>query len=182
MTTLNGKIQEFTTVQVSHLTEVAETIRDDALAVASEKLRLFYSPGVGRLLERRNFLEYFKYELARGVAAVLAANDQNIRAVYIQDTVSNPDNDIAGELPLDVTVSLIAEVTVTSAALKGFISSLDRTLLASLKELGSPLYAQRDFILDVIVVTEDEIRFGTGYAHMLKSVIAPPLKVWQREG
>jgi len=181
MTTLDKMTGKLTTAQVSHLAEVAETIRDDAMAMACRKLLIFYSPEVKSLLERPDFVDRFKYGLASGVAGVLGASDQRVRAVYIQDTVDNPENEVAAEMPPDVTVSLIVLVTTTSAAMESFIASLDRALIASLKELDSPRFTKRDFILDVIVVTEEEARLGIGYGHMLKSIFTPPLKVWQRE-
>lgn len=181
MTTLDKKTNKLTTAQVSHLAEVAETIRDDAMAMACRKHLIFYSPEAKSLLEQPGFLDRFKYGLASGVAAVLGASDQRVRAIYIQDTINNPENEVAAEAPLDVTVSLIVLVTATSAALESFIASLDRALIASLKELDSPRFAEREFILDVIAVTEEEARLGIGYGHMLKSVFAPPLKVWQRD-
>lgn len=182
MTTLDKKTDKLESVQVSHLAEVAETVRDDALLLACRRLLIFYSPEAKSLLARPDFFDYFKYGLAAGVAKVLAANDQRVQSVYMLDTTSNADNEVAAELPPDPTVSLIALVTASSAALEGFIGALDRALLASLKELGSPHYAQREFILDVNVVTVEEAELGIGYGHMLKSLFAPPLKVWQREG
>lgn len=182
MTTVDKKTSNLSTRQVSHLTEVAETIRDDALTTACRKLLIFYSPEVKSLLAKSDFFDYFKHALASGVAGVLADNDDRVQAVYIQDTTSNPDSEIAGALPADATVSLIIQVTTSSAALEGFITSLDRALIASLKELDSPRFAEREFILDVVVVTQHEVEQGIGYGHMMKSIFAPPLKVWQREG
>jgi hypothetical protein len=68
-----------------------------------------------------------------------------------------------------------------SAALDAFISSLDRALMASLRELALPVLKQRDFILEVNLVTKQDIQYQIGYAKLLSSVFAPPLKVWQRE-
>jgi hypothetical protein len=166
---------------VSHLAEVAETIRDAALTNANRKFLIFESGEYSSLLARPDYFDAFKYGLACGLADALAAHDQRVQAVYVQDTASNPDSEIAGTLPVDPSVLLIVLVAVTTAALEGFITALDRALLASLKELNSPHYMEREFILDALIVTEEEAQQGTGYGRMLKSVFAPPLRVWQRE-
>lgn len=180
MTTLDKNTEKLLAGKVSHPAEAAKTILDEALALACRKLLIFYSPESTSLLDRPDFFDYFKYGLACGVARVLAASDQRVQEVYIHEA-SNPDNEVAAEVPPDATVSLIVRVTTSSAALQGLIASLDRALLAGLKELNSARYAGREFVLDAIIVTEEEIALGIGYGHMLTSVFAPPLAVWRRE-
>jgi hypothetical protein len=93
----------------------------------------------------------------------------------------NPDAEIGGELPLDAAARLLVHVSTPSAALQAFISALDRALLTSLKELPSPLFKERVFILDVNLITDQDIQQRIGFARLLTSPFAPPLKVWQRE-
>ena len=137
--------------------------------------------GLLSLLARRDFLESFKYGLVVRVAEVLAAADHNVLGVYTYDVDLNPDAELGGEVPLDVTARLLVHVSTPSAALEAFIAALDRALLASLEELPTPLFRERTFILDVNPITDQDIQRRLGLAKLLTSPFAPPLKVWQRE-
>jgi hypothetical protein len=74
----------------------------------------------------------------------------------------------------------LVQVAKPSAALEVLIVSLDKELTAKLRALPSTRFAERASVLDVNLLTEEDVRLGTGYAVMLSSVFAPPLKVWQR--
>jgi hypothetical protein len=173
--------QELTpTLTVTPIDDVAETIRNDALEFARQQVD-GEDAGLISLLGRRDFFESFQYGLVSKVAEVLAATDRNILAVYTYDVDMNPDAEIGGELPLDAAARLLVHVSTPSAALQAFISALDRALLTSLKELPSPLFKERVFILDVNLITDQDIQQRIGFARLLTSPFAPPLKVWQRE-
>ena len=171
--------EEALAVQVAPIDEVAETLREDALNQTKEKLSE-HDGSLISLFARRDFFEAFKYELTSKVAEVLAANDRNVQAIYIFDANANPDAESGEEMPLDATIHLLV-VCAPSAALQAYIESLDRALVRSLKILPSPLLKQRELILDVNLITERDIEHRIGYAKLLSSVFAPPLKVWQRE-
>jgi hypothetical protein len=168
-------------IKVLPLDEVAETVRDDALALAQARLS---APLAGlelkRLLRRPDFVDNLKYGLASGVANALSANDPRVMAVYVFEPSANPDSELGNDMPVDATVHLLVLVKSSSAALEAFISALDRTLTASLRSLPSPKFAERDSILDVNLLTEKDVESGRGYAVLLSSVFAPPLKIWQR--
>jgi hypothetical protein len=168
------------TLTVSPVDDVAETIRNDAIAFARRQVD-GEDAGLISLLGRRDFFESFKYGLVSRVAEVLAATDRNVLAIYTYDVDMNPDAELGGELPLDATARLLVHVATPSAALQAFISALDRALLASLKELPSSLFKERAFILEVNLITDQDIRQRLGFATLLTSPFAPPLKVWQRE-
>ncbi len=174
------KVKEAQPIAVSPLDEVAETIREDALTLAQERLTApLRGLGLKRLLRRPEFIENVKYGLALGVANTLAAHDPNVMAVYAFDPSSNPDNDLADTL-MDPTVHLLVVVKSSSAALEAFIAALDRALTASLNHLPSDKLEQRTSILDLNILTESDIAQGRGYAILLSSVFAPPLRLWQR--
>jgi hypothetical protein len=168
--------------RASHLTEVAEAIRDDALALARGKL----SPrqrdlDLKSLSHHSAFLDYFKYGLASGVANVLAANDQHIMAIHAHDPSASTDSETGEDVLLDATVHLLVVVTSPSAALDALVAALDRALTGSLRSLPLPEFSKRGFVLDVNLITEEDVRLGVGYARLLSSVFMPPLQVWQRE-
>jgi hypothetical protein len=77
-------------------------------------------------------------------------------------------------------VHLLVKVSAASAALNAFVASLDRALTASLKELPSQAFTHREFILDVVVVDEEDVRLRRGPAAVITSVFAPALKIWER--
>jgi hypothetical protein len=172
---------EQTTRHVSYLEDVAETIRDDAVEGARLKLSPFQSDlSLEHLLENDSFVDYFKYGLASGIASALAANDTHVQAVYVYDPSANPGGEAGGSMPVEVTTHLIAKVSRSSAALEAFIASLDKALVRSLKSLPSPLIQSRTYILDVTIVTAEDVQRRVGYAALLSSMFAPALKIWER--
>ncbi len=179
-TQVREELVEVESVAVTPIADVAETIRNDAIEFARQQVD-GEDAGLISLLSRRDFFESFKYGLVSRIAEVLAATDRNILAVYTYDLDMNPDAEIGGELPLDATVRLLVHVTTPSAALQAFIGALDRALQTSLKELPTPLFRERTFILDVNLITDQDIQHRLGFAKLLASPFAPPLRVWQRE-
>jgi hypothetical protein len=169
-------------VMVSDVSGTAEEIREGALAFVREKLTAFQRGlDLIGLLRRSEYFEIFKHGLVIGVANVLARYDQRVLAVYTYELQTNTDVETGEAVPFNPTVNMLLLVSTPSAALDAFISSLDRALLASLKELALPVLKQRDFILEVNMVTKQDIQYKIGYAKLLSSVFAPPIKVWQRE-
>lgn len=167
---------------VSEVTRTAEEIREGALAYVREKLTAFQrSIDLIGLLRRSEYFEIFRYGLAIGVANALAKYDQRVLAAYTYDLQTNIDVESGEALPFNPTVHMVLLVSTPSAALDAFIGSLDRALMASLNELDLPVLKQRDFILEVNLVTKQDSQYKLGYAKLLSSVFAPPLKVWQRE-
>ena len=133
------------------------------------------------LFERRDFVDYFKYALAHEVAQVIATYDQRVQAVYLFEESANPDSETEDLLlSVDLTIHLLALVTSATAALKAFVLSLDRTLTEALSELPSNAFARRTAFLNVVPITRDDVEQRRGYAILLSSIYAPPLKIWQR--
>ncbi len=169
--------------RIRSLPILAESILDQALDRAREKMpqRQRESKLAG-LLKRHDFMAYFKYALAQEVAQVLTTYDRRILAVYLFEESENPDAETEDYLPsVDLTVHLLAVVTSSSAALEAFIASLDRALTEAIRELPFILYAGRTSIFDVLPVTLDDIANKRGYAVLLSSFYAPPLKIWARD-
>ncbi len=169
-------------IQMTTLQEVAEAICADALQQTQAKIDPFQKePNREDLFRRNDFFDSLKYNLAKGVANTLAAYDNHVLAVYLSDPSVNPDAETGENLPIDTIVHLLVLVRAPSAALKTFTASLDRALVQHLKDLPLPLPAKCSSILDVMLVTEKEVERGTGYASLLRSIFAPPLKIWQRD-
>jgi hypothetical protein len=170
-------------VQASTLADAAASIRDAAIERGRVKLAAPQRElGLESLLNYNpTFFDYFKYELASGVARILAENDHNVQAIYMCDPAANPECEIGGTLPLSATVHLIVKAKTVSAALEAFVAALDRALTASLRDLPSPLFEKRAFILNASLVTEEDIRLRHGHAALISSLFAPALKIWRRE-
>ena len=168
--------------QVTSLLEAAETIRDNALNLAREKLGPREQDAeLAKLLDRRTFVEYLKYNLAKEVSQMIATYDQHVQAVYLFEETANPDAEME-DYPssVDLTIHLLAMVTSASAALEAFVTSLDRALTEVLSELPSNEFALRTSFLNVIPITESDVEEGRGYAVLLSSIYARPLRIWQR--
>jgi hypothetical protein len=168
-------------IQVTQLDEAAETIRDDALALARTRLGLVERDlPLNELLQRPDFVGHFTYALTNAVAQALAAHDQRVMEIYTFDLSANPAPEGGEPETPDNTVHLLALVTAPSAALQAFVAALDRALTASLRELAAGPFASRESVLDVNLITEADVRLGLSLAGMLSAVFAPPIKVWQR--
>ncbi len=168
--------------QISSIFETTETIRDNALNRARKKiLPREQDVELSKLLERRDFVDYLKHALAQEIAQVLASNDQRIQSIYLFEESTNPDAETEDYLSsVDLTVHLLALVTSATAALEAFIASLDRALTEALSELPSSEFSRRTSFLDVLPVTESDVEQGQGYAILLSSIYARPLKIWER--
>jgi hypothetical protein len=161
--------------------DLAKQLSADALARARQKMALAQrEEELKNLLALPAFIDAFVHALAIGIAGALAENDLSVQAVYAHDPSLNPDSESGDVLSPSGTVHLLVQVTRSSAALEAFIASLDQALTAQLHELPSPKFAQRTSVLDINLLTEEGVRLGTGYAALLSSVFAPPIKVWHR--
>lgn len=175
-------VVETTAKQFSTMPEAAETIREKALKKARMKLPARYQAmSLDKVMQRSDFLAYFRYTLAQEIAQVFAAYDQHVQAVYLFEESTNPGAETEDYPALvDLTIHLLIRVTSASAALESFITSLDRALTDVLQQLPSAEFAQRISFLDAIPVTQKDVDDDRGYAVLLKSIYAPPLMIWQR--
>ncbi len=173
---------DISSTKVTQLQEVAETIREDALVLARSKLPRFQrDQDLEILFQHRDFLERFKCGLAKGIGDTLAAHDEQVSALYLFNPSANPDAESGEEIQLDATLHLLLLVNTPTAAMAAFIASLDRALTQCVKELPLPLSPKCDSILDVIPITTEDVKKRRGYAALLSSIFAPPLKICQRE-
>ncbi len=78
---------------------------------------------------------------------------------------------------VDMTIQLLALVTLASAALKAFAASLGRALTVVLLELPWSAFAGCNSFLDVVIVTESDNKDGGGYAPLFSSNYARPKKL-----
>jgi hypothetical protein len=183
ITTRTDERTELEDWQLSPLSETAKAICDKAFNLARAKLPLWQQEiELDELLQRHDFVGYFKHAMSMEVAQVIAAYDRHALALYLFEESANPDAQTE-EYPanIDLTIHLLTLVTSASAALEAFVTSLDRALVENLHKLPLPAYAGRTSILDVIPVTQRDVQNRRGYASLLSSFYARPIKLWERD-
>jgi len=164
--------------QALSIQELVEMMRDDALAHAQRQFATLGNVDAQTLFAKPAFLDAFKHALACRIAGVLAENDPSVQAVYTYDPSANPDSESGEDLPVSATVHLLVRVSKPSAALEALITSLDQALVAKLPVLPSAQFAKRTSFLDVNLLTDEDAQRGAGYAALLTSMFAPPLRIW----
>lgn len=176
-----GTIDTFSPTQVTHLEKVAKKICNAALAETSIRLMPVQQElGLEYLFQHRNFVQDFKYSLAKEVAQTLAQHDKRVRAVYWFEPAANPDVEAGEYFLVGPTIHLLVLVEAASAVLDTFVAALERGLIECLKELPSVLFTECRLLLDVNLVTPEAVERRTGLANLLSSIFAPPLKLWER--
>ena len=157
-------------------------MRDDALAYSRQEVAAKKRAwSLNRLFGDMEFFACFKYSLARSLSAVLAAHDVQIREIHYYDPFVEREDGQTGNLPVDATLHLLARISRSSAALEMFVAALDQALVEHLKELPTPLFLERSSIIDISLITDDDVRLGRGQASLLSSMYIPPLRIWMRE-
>jgi hypothetical protein len=176
------KTKSARSAQVSTLGELAKTIRASAVVEALSDRRSYATNEALLELElsRPVVREAVKDGLARGVARALLAHDPQVQAIYAYDPSANPDSEAGDDRPFDATIHLLAIVTAPSAALQAFIAALDRALTESLKELPSPIFQIRESVLDINLITRQDVQERKGYAGLLSATFAPAIEICRR--
>jgi len=168
--------------KISSLGELAKTIRASAVAEALSDRRAYASNEALLELEltRPSVRAAVKDGLARGVARAVAAHDPQVQAIYTYDPSVDPDGEGGDDQPFDATIHLLALVTAPSAALQAFIAALDRALTESLQDLPSPIFQIRESVLDLNLITRQDVQDRKGYAGLLSATFAPAIEIWRR--
>ncbi len=166
----------------SPIDDLAEIILRDAIEMARQKINPMYlDRELTALIRDRTFFEYFRHGVARGVAEGLAANDKTVIGVYGFETSDNPYSVSGEDHGPDLTVHLLVLVEKPTEGLKAFVASLDRVITSQMVALSPPNYEQIESVLDISLITREDVKKRLGLAALLSSVHAPPLKVWPVE-
>ena len=107
---------QLTSERVDNLKKTIKIIRNKAIQKSRTKMPLpQQNDALSRLLESRDFVQYFRHALAYEVAQVLAIYDQHVQAVYLFDESLNPDAETEDYLPyVDLTIHLLLKVNSTN--------------------------------------------------------------------
>lgn len=170
-----------TDTQFASLPITAEQLCDAALDQARHKMTLPYRAyDLPLLMARPDFVEYFKFHLAVGLAKAIGAVDEHVQAVHYFDPNLNPDAQTETAVPLDPTLNLLVVVASNSAALRSYLLALDGYLTQAVKDLPSPLFATLHSLTNVMLVTADDIAQRRGYSLLLDSIYTPTRRLWVR--
>ncbi|MCA9872965.1 MAG: hypothetical protein KC441_04905 [Anaerolineales bacterium] len=161
------------------LPETADQLRDHALEQARHKMQLpLRQAELKDLLLRADFVEYFKFNLAHGLAQTLAGVDEQVQAVHYFDPNLNPDAQTETAVPLDPTINLLVEVQAPSPALKSFVAALDGYLTDAVRVLPTPLFVSLHSLTNVMLVTAEDVARRRGFALILDSIYTPTRRLW----
>lgn len=164
---------------VTSLQEMAETIQIDSLQYAHSKFtQPMRAARFEELLERHDFITFFKFGMAQRIARTLAAHDEQVQAIHYFDPNLGSDSETEAFTPLDPSVNLLVVVASKSAALDSFIAALDEALTREARKLPAPIFVSLASILNAIVITESDIDQKRGYAALLSSMYLKPLQVF----
>lgn len=167
-----------TTELTTGIQQQVKDIREDAIKYAVSKLpAASQGEDLLTLSQRQDFLCYLKCGLAKGVGELLTQYDEQIKAVYLFEPDADPDLESSFLDNLDATVHLLLLVRTPSAALKSLINALDRELTQGLKELKIAVYARYPSVLDVVPITDEDVRMRRGFGALLTSIFTPPIRV-----
>lgn len=168
------------TSRVSRIRDIADRIRDDSVSYAvSMQPRGRRCMELSTLSGCRDFLDHFRCGVAKGVGDTLMAHDEQVTEVFLFDPTASADAEDCVELLPDANVHLLLRLRARTAALTAFVDSLDKALTASVKQMNWGIYANYGSILDVIPVTDEDMKERRGFALLFSSVIAPPIRICQ---
>ena len=113
--------------------------------------------------------DYYNYNIAKELGEVLGLWDKNIRAVYAHDC------DSATPFPL---VHMIIWAEHNTKALNALVETIDRAMVQQHRHMLGRI--KLEYVLDVQVVDDKDMRNRTGYGALLKSlpISEPPIQVW----
>ena len=121
---------------------------------------------------------YCQYSVAQQVGMALGALDEHVNAAYVVDYDATPEDICFAPRAQTPLIHMILRVGRKTSALTALIEALDRALLRAYAQvLGD---SSRQHLLDVQVVTEEEVERRVGYGALLSSIHQPPLRIWER--
>lgn len=165
------------------LQDVAETICDYALERAYAPCnRSKRKRKLEQLFRDWAFVQRFRVGLSQGVAKVLAESDERVLAVYLFGDmgVAREQNGESGRPEL--TVQLLVLASTRSAALDALGTALGQALAREVRKLAGPDVYEQKSLLDLTVITEDDVAQRKGLALLFSAAFNPPLAIWMRDG
>lgn len=182
-TMMDGTKVTYNETGTMQLQDVAEMICDYALERA-------YAPctrskrrcKLEQLLADWAFVQRFRVGLAQGVANVLAAYDERVLAVYLFGETGVARKENGESARPEMTVQLLVLVSARSAALDALGAALGQALAREVRKLAGPSLKEQDTLLNLTVITEEDVAQRKGLALLFSAAFNPPLAIWTRDG
>jgi len=122
--------------------------------------------------------EYCHYSLAGQVSEALGALDENVKSVSMYGYDATPEDLTLAEGARAPIIHLIVWATRRTGALHSLISALDSALVRDYSGMVGP--RRMAHLLDVQVITDEDVERRVGVAALLTSLYNPALPVWER--
>jgi hypothetical protein len=118
---------------------------------------------------------YFVYALARSLAEEIGYLDMQVSAGYVLCT----EQEGHPEKPFPIT--LVLQATYATAALKSIIGQVCEDIHAVLSSVAHLSPGAARSLIEIEVVEDEDVEMGRGVGAAIRSLWAPPLKVWSRK-
>jgi hypothetical protein len=122
--------------------------------------------------------EYCHYSLACQVAEALGALDENVKSVSMYGYDATPEDLALAEGSRAPMIHLIVWAVRRTGALHSVTSALDSALVRDYSGMVGP--RRMAHLLDVQVITDDDVERRIGVAALLSSLYNPALPIWKR--
>jgi hypothetical protein len=165
---------------VTDVASATEGLLDRTLFYCAEKIHLHSAEAALDLLRQSDRMArwYAHHSLAEQMAGILGGLDGTVRSVFVYDLDATPEDLAFGEPTATSPIHMIVWAQRKSEALDALIEALERALVAEYASRVGP--GQLEYLLDVQVIDDDDVKNGRGYAGLLRSLHNRPIRVWQR--
>jgi hypothetical protein len=170
---------------MSNDTTILTETMNEAIVFCAEKTKLQGRDQVAAARARADCsaCEYLRYGLAKGVAEYLGSLDGTIKAIYIfdPDTAANTDGHIPDQPRLSPGISMLIWVSHKTAALASLLTSVSQAADEEFWRLPCPEANALCYMLDPIVVDDQEVQERRGYGAVVDSIYMSPTELWHRD-
>jgi hypothetical protein len=177
--TVQAETKEFQ-ILLPDAASTADAAIQRAIEFSTEKMRLGNHAAALEKLRANDpaACAYCLYSIAQQVGIALGALDEHVLAAYVVDYDATPEDLCFASPPQTPLIHMILRVARKTSALTALVEALDRALMRAYAQvLGD---SRREHLLDVQVVTEEEVARRVGYGALLTSIHQRPLCLWER--
>ncbi|MFC1912094.1 hypothetical protein ACFLXG_02945 [Chloroflexota bacterium] len=121
---------------------------------------------------------YYYYNIAKELGEVLGSWDKNIRAVYAHDyDGATPEEACCENTSLFSLIHMIIWAERKTNALDALVETINHAMVQQHRHMLGLI--NLEYVLDIQVIDDEDVRNRTGHAALLKSIYQPPTQVWR---